>query len=596
MLWVTTDGQESRALDGITWNRKRSILQSLMPLRQRWHWSIAVGKTSASYLPGTYKSLQIGFCDIGTPSNEKGDQVYGELKRLLVQKGIPAQGIRFIHEASDSDTAKAVLFEQCRNGDVAILLGSTAKLGTGTNIQTRCAAIHHIDAPWRPDEVEQREGRGQRPGNLYPVVEIFYYVQRRTFDAYSWQILANKAKFFNQVRSSTVTSRELSYSDDSSLTYGQVKAAATGDILLLEHANVSLSVDAYSRLQASFTRARERDKQETSALRTDAKSCENDLERYQQIQSQIALYKSDTPFMTPSRQLLEKKEAQREFIAGEVLVAIKKTASVHRIGYFQGVAIFFKVNTLSTRPYAFAFNDPYQGIEVECHPQWTDADNQWRFGWKIEQFFQSVAAKIEEYTHFISDKRKKAEEFEQQAQAIFPHQESLQTALARLQALNAYIAFAARAKSEGALQKLAQMRERLLSTAPKELTERPKPKNTATFVLPPRDPNADVAPATQTQIEVRETETKGPSIEEVVRTIQQCVIGSKSTVTFGDITSLPSKKKKAKKGGIRRKPETQPDFPIISHETVGSSTQQSLWGSTKSAEPVSRDVQQLSLW
>ena len=233
MLWVTTDGRKaalSMLLHGIQRSVSRQTGCHCLP---RWRRSITAGRKMRPTCPGPYKSLQIGFCDLGTPNNVKGDQVYGQIKRLLVEKGIPAQGIRFIHEAGDSDAAKAVLFEQCRTGEVAILLGSTAKLGTGTNIQTRCAAIHHCDAPWRPDEVEQREGRGQRPGNLYPVVEVFYYVQRRTFDAYSWQILANKAKPFNQMRSSTVLSREMAYSDDSSLTYGQVKAAATGDILLL---------------------------------------------------------------------------------------------------------------------------------------------------------------------------------------------------------------------------------------------------------------------------------------------------------------------------------------------------------------------------
>ena len=223
---------------------------------------------------------------MGTPNKEKGDQVYGELKRLLIEKCVPASGIRFVHEAGDSDAPKRPSLRSVARARWRSCLESTAKLGTGTNIQTRCAAVHHIDAPWRPDEVEQRLGRGQRPGNLYPVVEVFYYVQKRTFDAYSWQILSNKAKFFNQMRSSTVISRELSYSDDSSLTYGQVKAAATGDILLLEHANVSLSADAYSRLHASFKRARERDKQEASDLREAVGRREHELQRYQQIQSQ----------------------------------------------------------------------------------------------------------------------------------------------------------------------------------------------------------------------------------------------------------------------------------------------------------------------
>jgi N12 class adenine-specific DNA methylase len=491
MLWVTGDGRKAALWMGLHGIKEEypakldAIATEMARVYHRW-------QEKASYLPGPYKSLQIGFCDMGTPNKDKGDQVYGEIKRLLVQKGVPASGIRFIHEVSESDSAKALLFEKCRAGEVAILLGSTAKLGTGTNIQTRCAAIHHCDATWRPDEIEQRIGRGQRPGNLYPVVEVFYYVQQRTFDAYSWQILSNKAKFFNQMRSSTVISRELAYSDDSSLTYGQVKAAATGDILLLEHANVSLSADAFSRLHASFKRARERDKQEASALRDKVGRHEYYLQRYRQIQQQIASYKGEYPFMTPSRLLLKKKEEQRDFIANEVLSAIKKSATAQRIGYWQGVPIFFKVNTLSTNPYVFAFYDPYRGIDVPCSPQWVEQDNQWRFAWKIEQFLHDLSTNIEELTEIINNKRKRAEEFELQAKTIFPHQQPWQTAISRKQVLDAYIDFAARTKTKEDHNKLAKMRQQLLDTAPKEMTERPKPKHTATSVLLPRNPNAEV--------------------------------------------------------------------------------------------------------
>ena len=486
MLWVTTDGRKAALWMGLHGIKEEypakldAVATEMALVYRRW-------QEDASYLPGTYKSLQIGFCDMGTPNEEKGDQVYGELKRLLVQKCVPAQGIRFIHEAK-TDSAKAVLFEKCRTGEVAILLGSTSKLGTGTNIQTRCAAVHHIDAPWRPDEVEQRLGRGQRPGNLYPVVEVFYYVQKRTFDAYSWQILSNKAKFFNQMRSSTVISREMSYSDDSSLTYGQVKAAATGDILLLEHANVSLSADAYSRLHASFKRARERDKQEASAIRETTDKLEYYLQRYQQIQSEVASYKGEHPFMTPSRELLAEKEERSEFIANKVKSAIEQNA-LAKLGYWQGVTVFFNPFQCT-----LAFHDPYMGVTVSCPPGWMEDDNRWRFVGKIRHFFEHLPTEIEKQAGAIRELRQKAEEFEQSAQAIFPHQEAWQQTLSRKRALDAYIHLAAHVKSHEDHAKLAGMRKRLLDTAPKELTERPKPKHTATCVLPPRRPETPAAP------------------------------------------------------------------------------------------------------
>jgi Helicase conserved C-terminal domain/Type III restriction enzyme, res subunit len=597
MLWVTTDGRKAALWLGLHGIQEEypakldAIATEMAKIYHRW-------QENASYLSGPYKSLQIGFCDLGTPNPEKGEQVYGQIKRLLVEKGVPAQGIRFIHEVSTSDSAKAALFEQCRNGEVAILLGSTAKLGTGTNIQTRCAAIHHCDAPWRPDEVEQREGRGQRPGNLYPVVEVFYYVQRRTFDAYSWQILANKAKFFNQMRSSTVISREMAYSDDSSLTYGQVKAAATGDILLLEHANVSLSVDAFSRLHASFERARERDQQEASRLRRKVKDTETVLKRYEQVELQTRAYTDTHPFMTVNRVLLETKEARRECLAREVASAIKNKPPTHKIGYWQGVPIFVTIKYLAENPYTLAIADPYMGIELSCHPLWFEEGNQWRIDSKLEEFFRSLAERIEAEQIWISNHLQKAEEFEVQANTIFPQHHPWQVALARKGELDRYIDAAASAHSQEDFQRLAQMRQHLLETAPKELMERPKPKNTATFVLPPRNPNAQDEAVSTTQIEVTETKTQEQTIEEMARTIQQSVVGSRAAVSFGDLEQIAKNKKttKGKRAPARPQPKTD---PANKHATKGehASTQQYPQPKTSlTKKKATQTVQPTPLW
>ena len=142
--------------------------------------------------------FQIIFCDLGTPSAAAGTQVYGKIRAGLADAGVPAAQIRFIHDAS-TDLQKAALFGECRAGKVAVLLGSTDKLGVGTNIQTRCVALHHVDAPWRPADVEQREGRALRPGNLNLAVDIYRYVSEKSFDSYLWQILERKARFIGQV-------------------------------------------------------------------------------------------------------------------------------------------------------------------------------------------------------------------------------------------------------------------------------------------------------------------------------------------------------------------------------------------------------------
>jgi hypothetical protein len=146
-------------------------------------------------------ALQLVFCDLGTP--RAGWSVYGELRDRLAARGLPAEQVRFGHDARD-DRAKAELFEACRAGRVAVLVGSTEKMGVGTNVQHRAIALHHLDAPWRPADIEQREGRILRQGNQNPQVEIFRYVTERSFDTYMWQALQRKAEFIHQVTRATL--------------------------------------------------------------------------------------------------------------------------------------------------------------------------------------------------------------------------------------------------------------------------------------------------------------------------------------------------------------------------------------------------------
>ncbi|GHP00684.1 hypothetical protein KSF_107310 [Reticulibacter mediterranei] len=519
MLWVTGDGRMAALWLGLHGKPEAypakldAIATQMAKVYHRW-------QEHASYLPGPYKSLQIGFCDMGTPHAEKGEQVYGEIKRLLVEKGIPAAGIRYVHEAGDNAAAKEALFEQCRTGQVAILLGSTKKLGTGTNIQTRCAAVHHCDAPWRPDEVEQREGRCQRPGNLYPVVEIFYYVQRRTFDAYSWQILANKARPFNQLRSGAFSEREIAYNEDSELTYGQVKAAATGDVLLLEHANLSLSIEAYAQLHASYERARQRDHQEAHFLFREAERYASALKRYEQIERLL----SDAPFVTPGGARLEKKEERTEYLGQAVLSAVGKKTPCQPLGSYRGVPIFFKVNLLLNAPYVFALLDPEQGCEVPCFAEWLEPENQWRFAWKIEQFLQNLPTKIEEQARMLANRQEKAQAFEAEARRVFPDLQAWENARARKQQLDDYIHVAAKAKSEEEFKHLAEVRQTLLEAVPAALlTERSSTPSTAKAVLPPRHPDGELG---KTVIAVDEMPVPTQTARQVAQEIQHYVLNN----------------------------------------------------------------------
>lgn len=192
--------------------------------------------------------LQIVFLDIGTPNPHKGTQTYGRLRALMDERGIPAERVRFVHSAR-TDGERAQLFADCRAGRVSVVMGSTDKLGVGTNIQPRVVAMHHVDAPYRPADVEQRDGRGLRPGNRHTTVGVYRYVTERTFDAYMWQMLHRKAGFVTQVLSGVVDRTVDDCTADQVISFEAVKAAATGQPLLMEKAKLEADVAKLRNLQ-----------------------------------------------------------------------------------------------------------------------------------------------------------------------------------------------------------------------------------------------------------------------------------------------------------------------------------------------------------
>jgi len=199
-------------------------------------------------------ALQLVFCDLGTPSDSWN--VYQELRDQLVARGLPRDGVRFIHDAR-TDVEKERLFAAARSGHVDVLIGSTQKMGVGTNVQARAVALHHLDCPWRPADIAQREGRIIRQGNQNPEVGIFRYVVEGSFDAYSWQTVERKAKFINQVMRGRLDVREIEDIGDNSLSYAEVKALASGDPLVLERAHAQSELARLERLSRSHTRAQD---------------------------------------------------------------------------------------------------------------------------------------------------------------------------------------------------------------------------------------------------------------------------------------------------------------------------------------------------
>ena len=243
MLRITNDGRKL-ALD-------QRLMDEMLPDETVSKTNSCVEKAFAIWKQTkAEKSTQLIFCDLSTPKGDKSFNVYDDIRRKLEKKGVPNQEIAFIHEAN-TELKKAELFSKVRSGDVRFLLGSTAKMGAGTNVQDKLIALHHLDVPWRPSDIEQQEGRILRQGNQNPKVKIFRYVTEGTFDSYSWQVIENKQKFIGQIMTSKSPVRSCEDIDESALSYAEVKALATGNPYINEKMDLDIQVSKLKLLKAN---------------------------------------------------------------------------------------------------------------------------------------------------------------------------------------------------------------------------------------------------------------------------------------------------------------------------------------------------------
>ena len=197
------------------------------------------------------KAAQLVFSDLSTPKNDGTFNIYDDIREKLIQRGIPAEQVRFIHEAS-TDAQKKELFAKVRSGEVRVLLGSTPKMGVGTNVQDRLIAIHNCDCPWRPSDLEQRLGRLERQGNMFPEVEVYRYVTEQTFDAYLYQLVEGKQKFISQIMTSKSPVRSAEDVDEVALSFAEVKMLATGDERFKEKMDLDMQVAKLKVLKQSY--------------------------------------------------------------------------------------------------------------------------------------------------------------------------------------------------------------------------------------------------------------------------------------------------------------------------------------------------------
>ena len=342
MLKITNDGRKC-ALD-------QRLLNELLPDAEKSKVNTCVENAFQVWEEGkTDRTTQLIFCDLSTPKGYGTFNVYDDVRNKLAARGIPKEEIAFIHEYN-TEAKKAELFAKVRAGQVRILMGSTPKLGAGTNVQDRLIALHHLDCPWKPSDLEQQEGRILRQGNQNDKVKIFRYVTENTFDAYMWQILENKQKFISQIMTSKSPVRACEDVDDTALSYAEIKALATGNPYIKEKMDLDVQVSKLKLLKANHTSQIYRLESDIaknfpvqiSALKERIAGMQVDS----QVVKSVDLQDNDTFAMTVGNVLYEDKKE-----AGEALIAacagLKTVSTGGKVGQYHGFTLSASYNMFS---------------------------------------------------------------------------------------------------------------------------------------------------------------------------------------------------------------------------------------------------------
>jgi hypothetical protein len=287
----------------------------------------------------THRELctQLVFCDLSTPDPRRFN-VYDDMRARLVAAGIPRDEIAFIHEAMTGQ-AKIDLFNAVNAGRVRILMGSTEKMGAGTNVQRRLRALHHLDAPWRPRDIEQREGRILRQGNLNAEVEIYHYVTEGSFDAYMWQTLETKARFIQQVMTGQSAVRVAEDLEGGALTYAEIKAIASGNPAVMEKVRIDTEIRKLDQLRAAHLNQQHKIRWELRHLPKDIRDSRENLNRLQADITTRDMHDGGEFAITLGREVFSGKGA-REAAAKELVRAVMSSRDDHalrRQGLFRGI-------------------------------------------------------------------------------------------------------------------------------------------------------------------------------------------------------------------------------------------------------------------
>ena len=379
------------------------------------------------------RTTQLIFCDLSTPKGDGTFNVYDDVRNKLTEKGIPKEEIAFIHEYN-TEAKKAELFAKVRAGQVRILMGSTPKLGAGTNVQDRLIALHHLDCPWKPSDLEQQEGRILRQGNQNDKVKIFRYVTENTFDAYMWQILENKQKFISQIMTSKSPVRACEDVDDTALSYAEIKALATGNSYIKEKMDLDVQVSKLKLLKANHTSQIYRLESDIaknfpvqiSALKERIAGMQVDS----QVVKSVDLQDNDTFAMTVGNVLYEDKKE-----AGEALIAacagLKTVSTGGKVGEYHGFTLSASYNMFSN-----AFELTIKGkcsykLEIGKDP----VGNMQR----IHNTLSSIDRKLTESEQKLETVQQQLATAQEEVKKPFPKEAELNEKMERLSELNALL-------------------------------------------------------------------------------------------------------------------------------------------------------------
>lgn len=426
MLKITNDGRKC-ALD-------QRLLNELLPDAEKSKVNTCVENAFQVWDEGKAdRTTQLIFCDLSTPKWDGTFNVYDDVRNKLVARGIPKEEIAFIHEYN-TETKKADLFAKVRAGQVRILMGSTPKLGAGTNVQDRLIALHHLDCPWKPSDLEQQEGRILRQGNQNDKVKIFRYVTENTFDAYMWQILENKQKFISQIMTSKSPVRACEDVDDTALSYAEIKALATGNPHIKEKMDLDVQVSKLKLLKANHTSQIYRLESDIaknfpvqiSALKERIAGMQVDS----QVVKSVDLQDNDTFAMTVGNVLYEDKKE-----AGEALIAacagLKTVSTGGKVGEYHGFTLSASYNMFSN-----AFELTVKGkcsykLEIGKDP----VGNMQR----IHNTLSSIDRKLTESEQKLETVQQQLATAQEEVKKPFPKETELNEKMERLSELNALL-------------------------------------------------------------------------------------------------------------------------------------------------------------